>query len=229
MKKIVWTVLAAICACVAYAQEKDVTRFLGIPVDGSKSEMIQKLKEKGFKQILYESDILEGTFNGMPVNVYVATNGDKVYRIVVCDANTIGESDIKIRFNRLCSQFSNNPNYISLSDCSIPEDEDISYEMIVHKKRYEADFYQVPNIDSVAVANKVMNDFVPELKAKFTQEQLDNATSEVQSEVSQMAASYIADWLQKKFVWFKIAEHAGKYYIAIFYDNVYNQANGEDL
>ena len=33
---------------ILYAQ-KDVTQFLGIPVDGSKSEMIQKLKAKGYR------------------------------------------------------------------------------------------------------------------------------------------------------------------------------------
>lgn len=32
----------------AFAQ-KDVTQFLGIPVDGTKTEMVQKLKAKGFK------------------------------------------------------------------------------------------------------------------------------------------------------------------------------------
>ena len=30
--------------------QSDVTKFLGIPVDGFKSEMIQKLKEKDFRR-----------------------------------------------------------------------------------------------------------------------------------------------------------------------------------
>ena len=30
-------------------------------------------------------------------------------------------------------------------------------------------------------------------------------------------------------VWFTIEEIYGKYYIAMFYDNEYNKANGEDL
>jgi len=30
-------------------------------------------------------------------------------------------------------------------------------------------------------------------------------------------------------VWFRIAENYGKYYILMFYDNKYNEANGEDL
>ena len=57
---------------VAYAQ-KDVTTFLGIPVDGYKNEMKQKLIAKGFT---YDSnnDLFEGEFNGYDVNVYIATN-----------------------------------------------------------------------------------------------------------------------------------------------------------
>ena len=63
------------------AQQKDVTRFLGIPVDGSKSEMIRKLKAKGFESNPYDEGILTGEFNGTMVNVYVLTNNNKVFRL----------------------------------------------------------------------------------------------------------------------------------------------------
>ena len=49
----------SVFSIVLHAQE-DVTKFLGIPVDGSKSEMIQKLKAKGFTNTSSEKDILEG-------------------------------------------------------------------------------------------------------------------------------------------------------------------------
>ena len=61
----------------AVAQEKDVTKFLGIPVDGAKSDMIQKLKEKGFVPSSYK-DMLEGEFNGTDVYISVVTNNNKV-------------------------------------------------------------------------------------------------------------------------------------------------------
>ena len=35
--------------------------------------------------------------------------------------------------------------------------------------------------------------------------------------------------LQKACLVFRIEEFAGKYYIAMYYDNEYNRANGEDL
>ena len=53
------------------------------------------------------------------------------------------EVDIKIRFNKLCSQFEKNGKYIPLSkNQQIDDDEDISYEILVNKKRYEALFFQ---------------------------------------------------------------------------------------
>ena len=55
--------------------QRDVTKFLGIPVDGYKTEMQKKLIGKGFTyNSLY--DFYEGEFNGRDVNVYVVTNND---------------------------------------------------------------------------------------------------------------------------------------------------------
>jgi len=60
----------------AHAQQ-DVTRFLGIPVDGSKSEMIHRLKEKGF-QYNQSTGALRGEFNGLEVDIYVVTTKIKL-------------------------------------------------------------------------------------------------------------------------------------------------------
>ena len=189
MKKILLFLVLCFISIFGMAQT-DVTKFLGIPVDGSKSEMVRKLKSKGFTQNPYADGALTGKFNGMDVNVHIATNNDKVCRIMVCDANTMDETSIRIRFNVLCEQFKNNSKYCSFSeeDPKIKEGEDISYEMSVHNKRYEADFYQLPD---TTVANNA------------------EAT--------------------KKLVWFMICEYYGKYYIAMYYDNEYNRAHGEDL
>ncbi len=73
--------------------QKDVTKFLGIPVDGTKSAMIQKLKAKGFTYN-QRRDCLEGEFNGRTVYLHVVTNNNKVYRIMVKDAYGVDESAI---------------------------------------------------------------------------------------------------------------------------------------
>ena len=211
----------------AYSQ-KDVTKFLGIPVDGSKAEMIQKLKAKGFKSSYYDKDILEGEFNGRKVNIHVVTNGNKVYRIMVADANHIDETNIKIRFNKLCKQFENNTNYTTQPyGQSIPDDEDINYNMLVNNKRYEAVFYQKPDtIDEGAIINTVNK----QLLSKYTQEQITNPTAVIITESQNMALEYMYDVISKKTVWFMISEDGyNKYSICMYYDNLYNQANGEDL
>ena len=202
-----------------YAQQ-DVTKFLGIPVDGSKSEMIQKLKAKGYTSSPLDKDVLVGEFNGADVNIHVVTNNNKVYRIMICDVNNIDERAIQIRFNRLCEQFVNNSKYSSLplEEYMIPDDEDITYEITVHKKRYEAVFYQ--KTDETFMAKQIEAAF-----PQYTKEQLANPSEELRAEI----VNFVTQYISKKAVWFMINERLGKYCITMYYDNEYNNANGEDL
>lgn len=235
MKKLLCVALALVCVATLQAQEevKDVTKFLGIPIDGSKEEMIEKLKAKGFRNSS-TTEMLIGEFNGTEVYIGIGTNNNKVYRIMVADKNNQSETDIKIRFNRLCQQFEDNPKYTSATgeDQSISNDEDISYEIAVHDKRYQAAFYQNPLTDSLSLvknAEFVYEKIRSDLSYKYTQEQIDNPSDEIKSEISKLMTKYTVDILTKKLVWFMISESDGKYYISIFYDNEYNKANGEDL
>ena len=214
--------MASICA---YAQ-KDVTQFLGIPIDGSKSDMIQKLKAKGFR-VDSANDVLEGEFNGINVNVHIATNGDKVYRIMVSDAKPVDERSIQIHFNNLCRQFEKSPKYLSIGDYLIPDDEDISFGITVKNKRYEAVFLQCPAelSDKTLIKEKIWSI----LLEKYTPEELANLTEDMKNELIKMSSEYITELCSKKPVWFMISEHYGKYFISMFYDNEYNRANGEDL
>lgn len=223
-RKSLFVVLLTITISV-FAQ-KDVTQFMGIPVDGFKSEMIQKLKRKGFVSSTADKDILEGEFNGAQVSVYIVTNNNKVCRIMLCDVHQMNETGIKIRFNKLCQQFENNTKYTALDDYTIQEDEDILYEMTVNNKRYEAVFYQNPVItDSIAIANELKEIILQ----KYSEEELENPTEEIRKEVQDLSLSYAMDLMFKKSVWFMISEYFGRYYISMFYDNEYNRANGEDL
>ena len=228
MKRFLICWMMAFIAIVAYAQ-KDVTTFLGIPVDGTKSEMRQKLIAKGYvPQKFDNNEYLEGEFNGTDVHIFLGTNNNKVYRITLCDAHTQSEADIKIRFNNLVSQFKNNKRYITFDDYTLSESVDISYEMKVHSKNFDAYFYQIPDIeriDSLATQKQVRD----ELLMKYTPEQLDNPTEEITQEAQSIGFRIVMDLISKKFVWFRICEVDGKYYIAMYYDNEYNHANGEDL
>lgn len=208
--------------------QKDVTKFLGIPVDGTKSAMIQKLKAKGFTYN-ERKDILEGEFNGRNVYLIIGTNKGKVYRIAVADAIGSNEINIKERFNRLCRQFKYNDKYMSyIDDYEIPEDEDISYEMTINNKRYEAAFYQVSykEDDSLAFLDYINN----ELTNRYTKDEINSMNEE---ELLKAKTSILIEYrliiLRKKSVWFMISCDYGEYYIVIFYDNEDNMANGEDL
>lgn len=221
MKKSLFVTMLLVLSMAVYAQQK-VTQFLGIPVDGSKPEMIRKLKEKGFRNTPV-ADVLTGEFNGTEVYVSVVTNNNKVWRIALSDVNSVSERTVQIRFNRLCEQFANNSKYMALSqDQTIPEEEDISYEMTVNKKRYEAAFYQ-----NVAAVDSSF------LLSKYTKEQLQNLqnlTEEERKEMIKLSMKYLIDDYLKRSVWFMISSNSyGKYYIQMFYDNEYNDANGEDL
>lgn len=209
---------------VALYAQKDVTRFLDIPVDGYKPEMVQKLKSKGFTISQHKEDILNGEFNGADVNIFIGTNNNKVWRIAVSDVNPTDETNIKIRFNNLIQQFANNKRYLTTIDSTIgryiiPEREDISYEIKVNKKRYEAVFYQkslrydsLTKEQDLLLAKTALNDKekvrVVDLLVEIYKESLNSLGKQV---------------------WFMIKEDYGEYRIMIFYENEYNKANGDGL
>ena len=201
--------------------QKDVTQFLGIPVDGNKSEMIQKLKDKGFTISPNKKDVLAGEFNGTDVNIHIITNNNKVRRIAVVDANPTSEEYIKIRFNNLLKQFQNN-RYLFNSDSivekyTISKDEDISYELLVHKKLYQAVFYQ-----------KTLDYDSLNLKIKAFKEPNDSISKQQLIAMMSNQVNELYKCLNKK-VWFSLGKLSGEYKITMYYDNVYNEANGDSL
>ena len=192
------TLLAMIAISASVFAQKEVTQFMGIPVDGSPTEMIKKLKAKGFttdedfmqaiKQGLVDWDgpeMLIGPFNGEKVRVSLLVEQNKVWRICLVDKDYRDETQIRIRFNNLVRQFEGNGKYVPFVDEQIiAKDEDISYEMTVENKQYQASFVQKGEDGTVD---------------------------------------------EKRMVWFTIRRYSGKYYIAMFYENKYNQADGSDL
>lgn len=226
MKKVLCSFFMALLAVVMFAQ-KDVTTFLGIPVDGTKSEMKKKLISKGF-EVVPGQEFLKGEFNGTDVQVYIGTNNNKVYRIMLCDADYRSEANIKVRFNKLIEQFKSNKRYMSLDDYTISDDVDISYEMNINNKEFGAIFYQNPDvekIDTVAIQEALRE----KMLVKYTKEQLENPTEEIKKELGLLGVEYMLEYIEKKPVWFKISTFRGEYYITMYYDNAYNRANGEDL
>ena len=178
MKRFLITFLFVLMTIAAIAQDNTI-KFLGIPVDGTKKEMISKLLAKGYKFGAY-SDNLFGEFNGTDVIIYVQTVNNKVWRIAIADANGNDEADIKYRYNRLFEQLSNNGKYEVHSGSTLGEKDNISYGMTFNNKRYDAYF-------------------------TFKDKSIHGR------------------------VWYTIDEEDGEYGIIMFYENLDNEANGDDL
>ena len=229
MKRISSLCIVLLFSVMAFAQT-DITKFLGIPIDGTKTQMIQKLKAKGFVYSAID-DVLTGEFNGSNVELHVVTNNNKVYRIVVVEKLGIEESDVKIRFNTLCNQFIKNGKYAQqnpFDDYIIGEDVDISYEMTVKNKRFEASYFQVTEADMDTTGMGLW------MKSKFRTKYGDNFVNNVSEEELfevgiELTIKYLYEKISHKSVWFMISKHYLNYYIYIYYDNKNNMANGEDL
>lgn len=232
MKKLITLSVLMLMVAMLNAQV-EVTKFLGIPVDGTKYEMISKLKAKGYT---WNSNLecLEGEFNGRDVQIYVVTNNNKVYRILVVDKNYLNETDIRIRFNTLLSQFKKNDRYIApfgVSNEPIEEDENIFTNIRINKKRYQASFIQLDNkfiADTVLFRNKLEQ----YLYSRYTNEEIKEVRDKMQEDTYfafQFITEMYEEWFGNNSVWFMIDEKYGKYRILLFYDNNNNAANGEDL
>ena len=232
MKRLLSFVIGILIMCsTVFGQSESTLKFLGIPVDGSKSEMVEVLKSKGFEYDS-ESDFLIGDFNGKKSEIGIVENHGKVYRVVVFDADTYDAGEIRIRFNNLIHQFENNDKYFYIfPNDVIPEDEDIHYEILVHKKQYIAEFRYNPLYDNDELRDRLINEAVEESKENIKDEKdiefysdKDNYDKLISSIVGLKVIQ-----MSNSSVWFKIFEHYGKYYIGLYYDNLLNAPNGEDL
>ena len=224
MKRILLFYIMAITA-ISMSAQNDVTTFLGIPVDGFKSEMKQKLVSKGFvPKKVGTNEFLEGEFNGTDVHVWIVTNNNKVYRIMLSDKNTVDEAQIKIRFNNLVKQFENNKRYHAFADYSLSDKEDISYEMGINNKEYVAYYLQDPDFENIDA--KILT----AIEEKYSAEELKNPSETVKNDIKDITNKILGYHFMKQ-VWFCIERYRdhGEYYICMYYDNKYNQANGEDV
>lgn len=263
MKKTLLITILALFSLVALGQNGGPLKFLGIPIDGSLAQFEAKLKAKGFRYNSF-TEGYKGQFNGKTVDVYIHTNHDVVDRVYIAFPLTTKE-DIRNEYNRLLKQFNEAGKYLDLSfNEVIPDDEDISYEISVKNKRYQASFcYYDADRDRIAFMNALMDNFseffteeqlaklkdyaieamdAPKERQEALQEEMmaemqkmglgQNAEAEVDPEKAIRFMTTFMDSLRSLAdgdVWFMIHENYGRYQIGLYYDNLHNQAHGEDL
>lgn len=242
---------------LSFGQNSGALKFLGIPVDGPETQFVSQLKTKGFAYDALTKSY-KGQFNGQNVNVLIHTNHNLVDRVMVVFPEK-SERDIRIEFNRLLSQFDENQKYMNLGLSEpIPDNENISYEITVNNKQYQADFYyfnQDRDIEefSKAYVDKISR-LLPEEEAIQIKESMnlfmelseeereglmdvmsaglednDDDTSDERTIRRFLAILQAMKELADGQVWFMIDEVGSKYEILLFYDNPYNRAHGEDL
>ena len=132
MRKLVFTLLMLLTLSLN-AQNDNVMKFMGIPVDGTKSEMINKFQEKGFApdQVLIDLEnaqnevirqggeipegrirerdgeyFMHGYFDGKDSKVIVVSYNNKVYLVMVVIDSPYTELNAKIQFNLYVEQLS---------------------------------------------------------------------------------------------------------------------------
>ena len=126
---------------------------------------------------------------------------------------------------------------------TLSDNEDISYEISANDKQYAAIFYQyskdAPEFSDILTLQKEYGErYAKELKeylSQFTEEQLENPTEEMMENSKKILYQSVQsvmtmnDLISKKVVWFTIGGKYGEYYITMFYENGYNEADGSDL
>ena len=217
MKKLL-CILLSFAFVLTTTARNDVTKFLGISVDGTLENMILKLKQKGFENV--GEDWLKGFYNGRLVTLTpISLRDNKVCRIMIIYYTTNNDKDIIKQYNSLCEQFCENENYdgylYNLEELYIPENENIADEIMKDPEKYKMGFRQ---------ATTNLSD-PPYFK------------NEAEKEQWYKNSIVVIDFLEHNRVWFKIYKDSEyisvkdeKYVLVIYYDNLLNvPQQGDDL
>lgn len=230
--KAMLSTLALLFMTITLSAQVSAVQFMGIPVDGTKSEMISKLQAKGFTRVPGASDLFEGEFNGTDVWLSFVTNKNKIWRICVIDKIKISEASIKIRYNTVYRQFLNNSKYVYAGgDSELSEKIEIQYEMLVNKKSFQSLFFQLPPLLAEARSQYLDQEptatfgmFVSQLPSYLSNLDSDKATQFI-NELSEFSEGIVNNKVSISIIRYLSDQYA----LAIYYDNGYNEASGEDL
>lgn len=103
MKKILLLIAIAITSLnTLNAQTAEHLTFQGIPINGSMSELVKKMQDKGFTHIeSYNTFVLmQGIFTMQHCKIIIAaTQKDQVYTIMVCTPSSDSWKDLKSSYN----------------------------------------------------------------------------------------------------------------------------------
>lgn len=159
MRKIAFALLMFLT--LSLKAQDNVMKFMGIPIDGSKSEMIDKLQRKGFAPEQVEVDLenaqnevvrlggeipegkvrerdgnyfMHGYFDGKSCKLIIVSYNNIVYQIMVAFESSYKELDAKVQFNTYVDQLGKKYTNPTKYDFSIDLDSDLSmpFENNIH-------------------------------------------------------------------------------------------------
>lgn len=239
MKKLIF-VFVMLLTLSLNAQTDGVIQFMGIPVDGTKTEMISKLKQKGFT---YDNanDVFNGEFDGQEIIGKISIYKNKVYSIrLTYDVYGFNKSLVISKYNSLVQKYDLNKKYYSnisfeldLKSYMIDSNEDISYEM-TNGKSYTAKYYYKYGKDFSDTTGlfqyktelyNTIHHIAYSRGEIYEKELLDDLDDET------IKAFFFVDKLEQDVVGFYIVDgvNIGTYNIVIDYINKRNSPNGDDL
>lgn len=231
-KTIITLIMTAMLLSVGYSQ----IVFKGVPVDGTRAEMIRKLKQKGFKFDAKEESF-DGEFNGDKISGIILDYKDKVYGIrFIYDVSGFSKALVINRFNGLVQSYETSNKYQPDEVYKVSNDidsylidtyEDIDYEMKkgrVYDAQYLYNVGKYPeDTTGYYLYKKEMTDkYADFYKAKHHEELFEKLLSP--------GAFYIYR-LERDIVHFYIIPGftTGTYNIMFDYHNRRNAPNNEDL
>lgn len=200
--------------------DETALKFVGVPIGGSREEMVAALKDKGFN--MYYDGSLDGMFNGENVKVYISTNHDIVDRIQVEYPYCSEDNDIRVKYNVLLSRFGRNAKYVCINPrADVPANESIYRKLDENTKYYDAVyFYLHPEVNAKDWVEEFRQEYLRRYKKPLqglSYEEMEEALFCLPMRVSGSVSGV---------VWFTIVDTS---HIEINYINFKNRPRGEDL
>lgn len=201
--------------------EETALKFVGIPIGGTKEQMYNALKAKGFERESYE-EFMTGMFNGENVTLFISTNHGIVDRIKVLYPRCSEANDTRIKYNTLLSRFNRNAKYVCVNPRpEVPANENIYWKIQANTKEYDAVYFFLhPEVNAKDWVEEFKREYLKRYKKPlqgFSYEEMEEALFCLPMKVSASVSGV---------VWFTMTSiHS----IEINYINFKNRPRGEDL
>ena len=155
MKRILNIIMMTMLALTTQAQQS-ITEFMGIPVDGSKTSLIKKLKNKGVVN-------MQCIMDNIDYNIKIYDHKGKVYRISLIEKKGTDDPCVAVKkYNDLVTRYKNDTrDYTEYeSNDLIREANSQRYKRFISEGFYYAEFFQVcvPQLYSRRVSIKISDE-----------------------------------------------------------------------